>query len=146
VGLLLVVVNLGFAAAVGLVLHRWRTARRAAAEPLDPAGTVCIRLRRRPWDDEEVERCVRRALGATALVPTGGGLWGDRDGAAARVTPPVVGDRVTLVEISAREADAVVAGLVEALLEEGYELSRQQGRWVSLRRGPDRVDLQVAPV
>ncbi|HYF47094.1 MAG TPA: hypothetical protein VD926_12835 [Acidimicrobiales bacterium] len=144
-GLVLLAVNLGFAAAVGVVVKRWVDARRAAV-PVDPAGTVCIRLRRRPWDDEEVDRCVRRALGATTLVPTGPGGWGSRDGSAARVTPPVVGDRVTLVEVSAREADAVVAGLVDALLEAGYEVSRQQGRRLALRRGPDRVDLQVDPV
>ena len=145
-GFLLVVVNLGFAGAVAAVLKRWRDERRAAEQPLDPEGTVAVRLRRRPWDDDEVERCVERALGSSAFVPTGGGTWGDRRGAAARVTPPVVGDRTTLVEVSAREADGVVSGLVRVLVDEGYELSRQQGRRVSLRRGPDRVELQVDPV
>ena len=146
VAFLLVVVNLGFAGPVAVVVRRWREARQEAATPLDPEGTVSVRLRRRPWDDDEVERCVHRALGSSAFVPTGGGSWGDRRGAAARVTPPVVGDRATLVEVSAREADGVVSGLVRALIDEGYELSRRKGRKVSLRRGPDRVDLQVDPV
>jgi hypothetical protein len=61
------------------------------------------------------------------------------------VTPPVVGDRATLVEVSAGQADEVVGELVGVLLDEGYELSRRKGRRVSLRRGPDRVELQVDP-
>ena len=144
-GLLLVVVNLVFAGLVALVVQRWRTARRLAAAPLDPEGTVAVRLRRRPWDDDEVERCVRRSLSAVALVPTGDGGWGGRAGSVARVSPPVVGDRATLIEVSSRDADNVVSCLVAALLDEGYEVSRQRGRRVSLRRDADRVELQVDP-
>jgi hypothetical protein len=145
VGVLLVIVNLGFAGAVALVLARWRSARRAAA-PLDANGTVAVRLRQRPWDEDEIERCIRRGLGAAEFLPTGAGGWGDRRGAAVRVMPPVVGDRAALVEVSSGQADAVVSALVEALLAEGYELSRRRERRVVLRRGPVRVELQVDPV
>jgi len=141
VGLLLVV-NLVFAGLVALVVTRWRSARRDAT-PVDAEGSVTIRLRFRPWDGEQAERCVRRALGAAALVPTGAGGWGDRRGATARVTPPVLGDRATLVEVSAHHADAVVAGLIGVLIDDGYEVSRRRGRQVRLRRGPDRVEVQV---
>ena len=143
-GALLIVVNLGFAGLVALVVIRWRAARRAAA-PLDPTGTVAVRLRQRPWDEDVAERGVRRALGAAAMVPTGPGAWGNRDGAAARVMPPVLGDRATLIEVSAGQADVVVAAMVDALLAEGYEVSRQRGRRVALRRGPDRAELRVEP-
>jgi hypothetical protein len=140
----LLVANLAFAAvAAGVVVH-WRAAVQAA-RPLDPEGTVSIRLRLRPWDEDLVERWVRRGLNAAAFVPTGNEAWGDRGGAAVRVLPPIVGDRASLVEVSAGRADAVVAGLVEALLDEGYEISRQQPRRVVLRRGPDRCVLVVAP-
>jgi hypothetical protein len=144
VGLVLLFVNAVFAGLAAVVVKRWRDAR-VAASPVDASGTVTVRLRRQPWDDDEVERCVQRALSGSAFVPTGGGRWGDRRGAAARVTPPVVGDRATLVEVSAGQADEVVGELVGVLLDEGYELSRRKGRRVSLRRGPDRVELQVDP-
>ena len=142
-GLALVIVNVVFAVLVALVVRRWLAARRDAATPLDPDGTVSVRVRRRPWDDDEIERCVRRSLSAVALVPTGDGGWGGRAGSVARVSPPVVGDRATLIEVSSSDADNVVSCLVAALLDEGYEVSRQKGRRVSLRRGPDRVELQV---
>ncbi len=144
-GLLLVLVNVAFAGLVALVVWRWREARELTTTPLDPEGTVSIRLLRRPWDEDEVERCVRRSLEAVALVPTGDGGWGGRAGAVARVSPPVLGDRATLIEVSSTDADQVVSCLVAALLDEGYELSRQRGRRVSMRRGPDRVLLQVGP-
>lgn len=143
-GAVLVVVNVVFAGLVAFVVGWWRAARRRAT-PVDPGGSVTVRLRQRPWDDDQAERCVRRGLGATALVPMGAGGWGDRSGAAARVTPPVIGDRATLVEVSTGHADAVVAGMVDVLIEDGFEISRQRGRRVRLRRGPDRVELQVDP-
>jgi hypothetical protein len=140
----LVVVNLLFAGLVVFLVGRWRSARRDAA-PVDPDGSVTVRLRQRPWDDDLAERCVRRGMGSAAYVPTGAGGWGDRSGSAARVTPPVVGDRATLIEVSTRHADAVVAGMVAVLVNDGYEVSRQRGRRVRLRRGPDRAELQVGP-
>ena len=140
--MVLVVLNVVFAGAAAGILKHWRDAR-AAATDLDPNGIVAVRLRRRPWNDDEVERWVLRALGGTDLVPTGGGTWADRRGAAARVTPPVVGDRATLVEVSAARADAVVGGLVGVLLDEGWDLRDRKGRRVSMRRGPERLELLV---
>jgi hypothetical protein len=144
VGPLLIVLNLVFAGLVALAALRWRSARRSATS-VDAEGAVAVRLRLRPDDEEQADRYVRRALGAAALVPTGPGGWGDRRGATARVSPPVLGDRSTVVEVSVGPADTVVAAMIEVLVEDGYEVSRQRGRRVRLRRGPDRAELQVDP-
>jgi len=141
----LLALNLAFAALVGVVLWRWRVARRAVTPVADEGRGVDLRVRLRPRDDELAERWVGRALGQTDLVPVGDGRWEDRRGAAARLTPGVVGDPAVLVEVPAERADAVLAALIEVVLAEGYEIGRTRGRRVTLRRGPDRVQLTADP-
>ena len=64
------------------------------------------------------------------------------------LVPAVIGlglvAALRLVELSKEDADAVVAALVGVLLADGYEVKRTKGRQVQLRRGPDRVVLEVA--
>jgi hypothetical protein len=128
---LLVLVNLAFAALAALVAWRWWRARRAVV-PVAVDG-VDLRVKARPPDEDQVEEWVERALYEVSPRPV------------ARTSGPVVGDAATLVELSAEDADAVVAALVGVLLEDGYEVKRTKGRQVQLRRGPDRVVLEVAP-
>ena len=137
------VANLAFAALAAVVLWRWRAARRAL--PDRGAGAVDLRVSRRPRDDELVERWVGRALGRVDLVPAGGGRWAHRRGGEIRVSAPVALDGAFLVELPAERADAVVAAVLDVLLEEGYEVSRTRGRRVVLRRGPERITLVAQP-
>ncbi len=139
----LLALNLAFAALVGVVLWRWRVARRAL--PDRGAGAVDLRITRRPRDDELVERWVGRALGRVDLVPAGGGRWAHRRGGEIRVSPPVALDGAFLVELPAARADAAVAAVLDVLLDEGYEVSRTRGRRVVLRRGPERIVLVAQP-
>ena len=139
----LLALNLAFAALVGVVLWRWRVARRAL--PDRGAGAVDLRITRRPRDDELVERWVGRALGRVDLVPAGGGRWAHRRGGEIRVSPPVALDGAFLVELPAERADAAVAAVLDVLLDEGYEVSRTRGRRVVLRRGPERIVLVAQP-
>lgn len=125
----LVLVNLGFAALAGWVAWRWRTGRRSV-EPVAPDG-VDIRVRVRPPDDDQVEAWVRRALRELDPPPP------------ARTSGPVLGDAATLVELPVDRADAVVGALVGVLLADGYEVHTTKGRRVHLRRGPDRVVVEV---
>ncbi len=127
----LVGVNLVFAAVAGLVAWRWWTTRRAV-EPV-AAEAVDLRVRARPPDEDRVEQWVTQALveaEAASVVRTSG---------------PVVGDPATLVEVPADRADDVVTAVLDVLLAEGYEVRRTKGRKVQLRRGPDRVTVDVAP-
>jgi hypothetical protein len=139
----LLVANLAFAALAAVVVWRWRAARRSLPER--DAGAVDLRVRHRPRDDELVERWVGRALGRVALVPTGGGHWADRRGREIHVRSPEALDGSFLVELPADRADAVVAAVLDVLLEEGYEVSQTRGRRVVLRRGPDRMTLVAQP-
>ncbi len=93
---------------------------------------VDLRVKARPPDEDQVEEWVERALRDIAPPP------------AARTSGPVLGDAATLVEVATEDADAVVAALVGVLLADGYEVKRTKGRQVQLRRGPDRVVLEVA--
>jgi hypothetical protein len=126
----LLLVNLAFAALALLVGWRWWRARRAVV-PVAVEG-VDLRVKARPPDEEQVEEWVERALHDVAPRPD------------ARTTGPVLGDAATLVEMATDDADAVVAALVGVLLADGYEVKRTKGRQVQLRRGPDRVVLEVA--
>ena len=126
----LLVVNLAFAALAAFVARRWWSARRAVV-PVAVDG-VDLRVKARPPDEDQVEEWVERALRDVAPTPV------------ARTSGPVVGDAATLVELSTEDADAVVSALVGVLLTDGYEVKRTRGRQVQLRRGPDRVVLEVA--
>jgi hypothetical protein len=140
VALALIALNVVFAVAVVLVVVRYRRAREAAA-PVDEAGSVGLRIRPRPPDEDLAERCVSRALGQAEFVPSGGGAWTDRAGSQVRTAGPVLGDWTTLVEVPAERADDVLAGIVGVLVDEGFEVSGRRDRRVVLRRGHDRVDL-----
>lgn len=61
------------------------------------------------------------------------------------MSPPVAFDGAFLVELPAERADAVVAAVLDVLLEEGYEVGRTRGRRVVLRRGPERITLVAQP-
>jgi hypothetical protein len=126
----LLVVNVVFAALAGFVAWRWWQARRAVV-PVAADG-VDLRVKARPPDEDQVEAWVERALAEVDPRP------------AARTSGPVVADAATLVELATDDADAVVAALVGVLLADGYEVRRTKGRQVQLRRGPDRVVLEVA--
>ena len=126
----LLAVNLVFAALAALVAWRWCRARRAVV-PVAVDG-VDLRVKARPPDEDQVEEWVERALADVSPPPP------------ARTSGPVVTDAATLVELSTDDADAVVAALVGVLLSDGYEVKRTRGRQVQLRRGPDRVVLEVA--
>jgi hypothetical protein len=139
----LLVANVAFAALAAVVFWRWRAARRAL--PDRGAGAVDLRVIRRPRDDELVERWVGRALGRVDLVPAGGGRWAHRRGGEIPVSPPVALDGAFLVEVPAERADAVVAAVLDVLLEEGYEVRRTRGRRVVLRRGAERMTLFAQP-
>ena len=139
----LLVANLAFAAVAAVVLWRWRAASRAL--PDRGAGAVDLRVSRRPRDDELVEQWVGRALGRVDLVPAGGGRWAHRGGGEIRVVSPVALDGAFLVELPAERAEAVVAAMLDVLLEEGYEVIRTRGRRVVLRRGPERMTLVAQP-
>ena len=139
----LLVANLAFAALAAVVLWRWRAASRALPER--GPGAVDLRVRRRPRDDELVERWLGRALGRVDLVPAGDGRWAHRRGGEIQVSAPVALDGAFLIELPADRADDVVAAVLDVLLEEGYEVSRTRGRRVVLRRGPERMTLVVQP-
>jgi hypothetical protein len=109
----LLVVNVVFAALAGFVAWRWWQARRAVV-PVAADG-VDLRVKARPPDEDQVEAWVERALAEVDPRP------------AARTSGPVV-------------ADAAIG----VLLADGYEVRRTKGRQVQLRRGPDRVVLEVA--
>jgi hypothetical protein len=126
----LLLVNLAFAALAVVVARRWWRARRAVVPVV--ADGVDLRVKAHPPDEDQVEEWIERALADVAPRPV------------SRISPPVVGDAATLVELAAEDADAVLAALVGVLLSDGYEVKRTKGRQVQLRRGPDRVVLEVA--
>ena len=128
--MVLLLVNVAFAAVALLVARRWWATRRAVV-PVAVDG-VDVRVKARPPDEDQVEEWVDRALADVAPRPV------------ARTSGPVLGDAATLVELATEDADAVVAALVGVLLADGYEVKRTKGRQVQLRRGPDRVVLEVA--
>jgi hypothetical protein len=124
---MLVVVDLVVAALALVVVLRWRAARRAVT----PMG-VDVRIRARPPDEEQVDAWVERALREVSPHPV------------VRTSPPALGDAATLVELAPDDADAVVSALVGVLLDDGYEVRRTKGQRVQLRRGADRVVLDVS--
>jgi hypothetical protein len=127
----LVGVNLVFAAVAGLIAWRWWTTRRST-HPVAPEA-VDLRVRARPPDEDRVEQWVAQALVEADAC------------SVSRTSGPVVGDAATLVEVPADRADEVVAAVLGVLLADGYEVRRTKGRQVQLRRGGERVTVDVAP-
>lgn len=140
----LIVANLLLAAAVVVVARRWWMARRAVA-PLADAPAVTIRAR--GFHEEALERALQRALRDTGLdaVNDLDPRWCDPPPGVVRVAPPTLDDRAVVIEVAVGRVEDLLAGLVTALLDAGWEVSRTKGRKVTLRRSGLTARLLVAP-
>ncbi len=139
-----IVANLLLAVAVVVVVRRWWMARLAVA-PLADAPAVTIRAR--GFHEEALDRALQRALRDTGLdaIDDHDPRWSHPPPGIVRIAPPLLDDRAVVIEVAVDSAEDLLAGLVRALLDAGWEISRTKGRKVTLRRSGLTARLSVAP-
>lgn len=140
----LVVLNLAFAVAVGVVILVWRRRAAALGAPSDRTA-VAIRVRADSIDEDLAGRSLEGGLVRAGFTHQAEDRWLGPDRSTARLAGPVLGDAAVLAEVEAARADEVLAEVLGRLLEEGLTVQRSRGRRVVLRRGDERVVVSTGP-